>query len=267
MYKLIKIHDIRNNLYLKYIMDRSNPFINRYHSTDNITDLNKILNINSNNVKRILCYSIFNNTACPYGKHCMYSHSIKTQKKDSLRERAYDIIEGNMKLDNIGLIDDTQLYETLLELTKTCVQCSKKKCPGGYNCKFGVFDEKLQLCRKDIENGNCANKCPYIHLTKRGLIPYNIQKHHKENENNPLKDNVWGNVPSSVYTNNKSIFIKKTQNVNDIEGILLSSQYFEEYDSNSSVNSETDADITNTINYLNSDHSYKSDSSSIFTKN
>lgn len=248
-------------------MDRSNPFINRYHSTNNITDLHKILNTNVNSVKRILCYSIFNNTKCPYDKYCMYSHSLKTQKKDVLRETAYNIIENDIMLDKIDLLNDDKLYSTLLELTNTCSQCVKKKCPGGYNCKFGVFNEKLQICKKDLESGKCNESCPFIHLTNRGLIPYNTQKYNKEMKNNPLKNNVWGNVPSSVYSDNKSVFIKKNNKTNEISGVLLSNDYFENYDSDSSVNSETEVDIINTINYLNSDSSFKSDNSSIFTKN
>jgi hypothetical protein len=90
-------------------------------------------------------------------------------------------------LSEINLNDDKMLFEELIILTKECKNCIGKKCPGGYNCKFGVCLRENKICYNDLMYGKCYNmlmetnennnllyKCINgIHLSEKKLIPYN----------------------------------------------------------------------------------------------
>ncbi|AYV80824.1 MAG: hypothetical protein Harvfovirus7_21 [Harvfovirus sp.] len=123
------------------------------------------------NMKKVLCNNVLMSQTCHYGDKCMYAHSLDDQNVDTVRRKAYDILDGR---EGISYKPDRELSKTFLQLTKICDACCKNKCPGGYNCKYGVFDKKYQICADDLRYGICYNTtCNNIHLTNRGLIPLN----------------------------------------------------------------------------------------------
>lgn len=123
----------------------------------------------NNNKKKVLCNNIILKGSCYYGDKCIYAHSIHEQKIEKKREIAYDIIMKNKTYDKKK---DPNLFKTLLELTKVCEKCVVGKCPGGLNCKFGVFDRKYQVCENDLRKGVCKyNNCNYIHLSENNSQP------------------------------------------------------------------------------------------------
>jgi len=136
------------------------------------------------NLKKILCYNIITNNVCNYGNKCLYAHTLTDQNIDRKRKIAYDIIINKKNLDKINLKINYNLYTTLLELTKVCELCINNKCTGGYNCKYGSCLKKYCICLKDINYGNCKDKCGLIHLTEYGLNPY----YEKEKSEHILKD-------------------------------------------------------------------------------
>lgn len=143
--------------------------------------------MDNHNFKKLLCYNIVNNCKCEYKNKCMFAHTLEEQKKETLRQKIYDLIYFQEDLSNINLLEDKILLDEILVLTKECKNCINKKCPGGYNCKFGVCLRENKICYNDIMNGKCYNttneikvngikivKCIYgLHLTERKIIPYN----------------------------------------------------------------------------------------------
>jgi len=138
------------------------------------------------NFKKLLCYNIVNNMKCVYKNKCMFAHNIEEQLKENNREFIYNMIYEMSELSNINLKDNKELFEELLIFTKECKNCLNKKCPGGYNCKFGVCTKQLKICYNDLLNGKCSlnlddenvngkviKRCINgIHLTEKNLIPY-----------------------------------------------------------------------------------------------
>lgn len=138
------------------------------------------------NFKKLLCYNIVNNMKCVYKNKCMFAHNIEEQLKENNREFIYNMIYEMSELSNINLKDNKELFEELLIFTKECKNCLNKKCPGGYNCKFGVCTKQLKICYNDLLNGKCClnlddenvngkviKRCINgIHLTEKNLIPY-----------------------------------------------------------------------------------------------
>jgi hypothetical protein len=139
--------------------------------------LQNVARYDNKNHKKILCNNIISDNECPYGTKCLYAHSMEEQNVDDLRKKAYDMILKDDDLSSIDLKSNYELYETLLELTHVCENCVKHRCTGGYNCKYGVYDEQYQLCKTDIVFGDCDGNCGNIHLTSKGLKCYN--KHRK----------------------------------------------------------------------------------------
>lgn len=139
-----------------------------------------------NNFKKLLCYNIVNNIKCVYKNKCMFAHHINEQLKEPIREFIYDMIYTMCDLSNINIKENKELFEELMIFTKECKNCINKKCPGGYNCKFGVCIKELKICYNDLLNGKCScelteeninnkiiKRCIYgIHLTEKNLIPY-----------------------------------------------------------------------------------------------
>lgn len=198
-------------------------------------------NKDDDNNKRILCMSIISNKYCIYGSQCSYAHSLDEQRVFSLRKNAYNIILDKSDLSKINLYENNELYNELNTLSNLCSLCDKNKCTGGYNCKYGVFNCKYQICLDDLNFGICKHKnCQKIHLTNRNLTPYNIIKKIKKEENN--------------------IFIKKNKKLlkDDYSNI-----YIDSFSSNSDSNSENDKIIKKTIMYLNRDDD-NNDEESIF---
>jgi hypothetical protein len=139
-----------------------------------------------NNYKKLLCYNIVNNMKCVYKNKCMFAHNINEQLKEQNREFIYNMIYVLNDLSNINIKENKELFEELMIFTKECKNCINKKCPGGYNCKFGVCMKELKICYNDLLNGKCMyplkdeiindkiiRRCQYgIHLTEKNLIPY-----------------------------------------------------------------------------------------------
>lgn len=250
-------------------MDYANTIKSNNALKDHIDNINyeEIIDIDSmdnngeenaiNNVKRILCYTTLVEKNCHYGKKCMYAHTLDDQKIDDDRMEAYKILKNNSDLSNINLLSNNKLFISLKQLTKLCSYCMKGCCPGGYNCKFGTFDKKYQVCYDDLMSGNCKKKqCGLQHLTIRGLKPYNDQISVKELQ--PKIQRIIGckKIPKSVFI--KSSNIEKSE----LEGILLTDSFFNKTrnESESSCMSESDEEIEKTIQYLNSHSDSNEDS-------
>ena len=167
---------------------------------------------NNKNFKKILCKNIIGpnkSHTCTYGNKCEYAHKLEEQTVDNRRKRAYDLLLNNEDLSNINLSENHSLYRSLLELTTLCLKCDKNECTGGYNCKYGACMRKYHICQKDLNFGNCSTSCDKIHLSKRGL---------------------------------KSFFSGATKQSNDqnIQGTLLSSDFFRTFEFQENKNDELD---------------------------
>jgi len=141
------------------------------------------------NIKKLLCYNIVNFQKCLYKNKCMFAHSLDDQKKDTLRQYIYDIIYLMDDLSNINIYNDKNLLDELIVYTKECKNCINKKCPGGYNCKFGACTKEIKICYNDMMYGKCFNilkeednndfiikRCIHgIHLTEKNLIPFYLR--------------------------------------------------------------------------------------------
>ena len=142
---------------------------------------------NKYNFKKLLCYNIVNNCKCVYKNKCMFAHTLEEQKKEPIRQYIYNILYVWEDLSNININEDKALLNELIILTKECKNCINKKCPGGYNCKFGTCLKENKICYNDLYYGKCynitvennhngiiLNRCINgIHLTEKKLIPYN----------------------------------------------------------------------------------------------
>lgn len=212
---------------------------------------------NKNNIKRMLCINIIRGDECPYGEtSCIYAHSLSQQKLDDSRAYVYNILKSTGSLSHINLVNDEKrpsLYKEFLELTLVCQKCKIGKCPGGYNCHNGALSYKYKICYDDITSGKCRrSNCNAIHLTDRGLIPYEVQK----GIDNNTKCNItkkWNIQPE------KNI-------VNNLVGIRLTPNYFysklnNKYDTSS--DSENSSEEERMMNYLNNYTTSESDDSSI----
>jgi hypothetical protein len=152
----------------------------------------------------------------------MYAHSLNEQKIEPIRHKVYTILRNDNDIKGLDLMNDDRLFNTLIELTKVCSYCLKKKCPGGYNCRNGAINMKYKICYDDLIYGNCMRyNCMSIHLTERGLVPYVVQKDKIEKstpeKNNTTSDNsieknkstnsrilgAWANTPKSLFTDEK----------------------------------------------------------------
>ena len=239
-----------------------NPFILRQiNNSDNDMLTLNYKNTTSNNVKRILCHNKLISKICRRRDNCMYAHSYNEQKQDPYKKIVYDMIKNNDRLDDFDLIKDSKIYDTVLQLTKICSKCIRNSCVGGYNCKFGVFHPKYQICYNDMYYGNCTDDmCMKVHLSIKGLVPYKTQL--KKTIKLP-KGNVWNNTPESVF-----IPAKQIKKIKNYEGTLLSNKYFLENSTitSDSSSSESDSEIQKTISYLNGDDdlNFVEDNESIF---
>jgi hypothetical protein len=117
----------------------------------------------------------------------MFAHTLDEQIKEPIRIYIHNMLNIWEDLSEINLNEDKNLFDELLILTKECKNCVNKKCPGGYNCKFGVCLRENKICYNDLMYGKCYNmlmetnlnnnilyKCINgIHLSEKKLIPYN----------------------------------------------------------------------------------------------
>jgi hypothetical protein len=142
---------------------------------------------NKHNFKKLLCYNIVNNCKCVYKNKCMFAHTLDEQKKEPIRQYIYNMLYVWDDLSNININEDKLLLDELNIFSKECKNCINKKCPGGYNCRFGVCLRENKICYNDMIYGKCYNmlmetnhdgiilyRCIHgIHLTEKKLIPYN----------------------------------------------------------------------------------------------
>ncbi len=173
------------------------------------------------NRNKILCHNNIKNKICTYGTKCHFAHSLAEQCVDPLRHKVYYILKNNNNLSHIDLINDDNLFKTMIELTKVCTSCSKKCCPGGYNCMYGAINESFQICYLDLIYGTCNKPyCNKNHLVKdRGLIPYKIQQNGDEDLS--ISNSVWkdtstlffNNSPKREYSEKESIELPNTSNM------------------------------------------------------
>jgi hypothetical protein len=232
--------DLYKNIFISdNLLDKKNDI----NDINNIITKYKEVNNNNNNKKKILCYNILNKGSCSYGNKCVYAHSIEEQNINNNLLDAYNIIKNNFSLENIDIINNKKLFNALLHITKLCNLCIKGICPGGLNCKFGTCSKKYQVCKCDLLNGNCPNKksyCKLIHLTDRGLIPYNIQKNrYYKNNNDSINNNYFLN--KKLLTKESIKTIKYTNNIDK----------YSMSDDDSSIDTDTDTYTYNeTINHL-----------------
>lgn len=172
-------------------------------------------NLNDNrNIKKVLCQNMITTGICSYGNKCDFAHRLEEQNIDDNRKDAYGILFCNSDLSNINLHQEYSLYKSLLGLTKLC---EKYKCTGGYNCKWGVCEKKYQICIKDLNYGNCIGKCEFVHLTKRGLVPfYYIPPQKQQVQTQEQSVNMLGTLLSSIY-------FKQTDDSDDSDSISIAS--------------------------------------------
>lgn len=199
------------------------------------------------NHKKILCNNILKYEYCNYGFKCLYAHSLDEQNVEPIRKKAYDIIKSPKITDEMNIKNDTELIKILLSLTKVCEECINRTCPGGYNCKYGVFSKKYQLCYNDLMYGRCVNtSCVLIHLTQKGFIPLkqdfmknprfrnsdttniNDEKNKdigKDNNKDPHKNL---NKEQTNMTNKTSLIINKTEGekIPIPDPVLLTTDFF-----------------------------------------
>lgn len=147
--------------------------------------------------KKILCYNIIQGKICRHGNKCMFAHSLSEQQIDSTRHTVYMMLKSSTDLSTLNLVNDNKLFNTMLSLTKVCISCLKKICPGGYNCKNGAINQIYRICHDDLIFGNCNREnCMSVHLTKRGLTPYSVQKKpHIWKNNINKKRNILTEIP------------------------------------------------------------------------
>lgn len=164
-----------------------------------------------NSKKRLICFSKINDEKCMYGAKCTYAHSLDEQIIDEDKYYTYQIIFDKNQMKFYSLINPKteDIYKNLLFMTHICDQCQIKKCTGGHNCRNGVFDISLKICKNDLLSGECLNKLIDIvidkqllnklktnnfepcdsykgcinghHITQRNLIPYYKYIQQKEN--------------------------------------------------------------------------------------
>lgn len=207
-----------------------------------------IVKHNLDHAKRILCFNVLNKGFCDYHEKCAYAHGLNDQNVDLYRKQAYDMIKNDSDLSKVDLVSNRGVLHNLNQLTKLCRACVKGVCPGGYNCKHGAKDSRYQICYNDLNDGDCDRNCGKVHLTKKGLIPYNIQKMKTNNSSYVYrfikKDNInldkgpiYATLPT-IYINpnfipRKGIILKK----NDTKQII---KIIENDDYSSSSDSDTE---------------------------
>ena len=195
---------------MKFYDDISDTSSSEFCDSDNDT----------NNTKRILCYNIVTRKKCHYGKMCMYAHSVNEQVIDKIRKKAYDLIKNKISACDVNLLKDTDLFNELKQLTKLCKCCDNEQCSGGYNCKYGVFNKKYQVCYNDLMYGNCKKKsCKLVHLTKFKLICYNTQVINAKKPNVKLEKLINHDIFN--YNDDSSIITDISDSSNEFHQKLL----------------------------------------------
>jgi hypothetical protein len=159
-------------------------------------------------IKSLLCYSTIHNTACRYGDKCTYAHGMEHQNIDACKRYSYQIMLDKelMNFYSVSNPNMHEIYSQLIFQSGICRKCSRNKCAGGLNCKYGANNKCVEICRNDLLTGCCNNKITNIevpsyiinkipdivtpdiyegcqaghHLTLRGLVPYYKYIHNRE---------------------------------------------------------------------------------------
>lgn len=123
------------------------------------------------NRKRLICFSLINEEKCIYNSKCTYAHSFEEQIIDEDRCHTYKIILDKNLMNFYSQINPKteEIYKNLLFMTHICDQCQQKKCTGAYNCRNGVFNTSLKICKNDLLSGGCLNKTINITIDKKLL--------------------------------------------------------------------------------------------------
>lgn len=229
----------------------------RYDRYDN-TSTNNNGNIS---LKKLMCKNILTSGKCSYESKCLYAHTLNEQNMDTKRKLAYDIIMGRISYINNDMKIDDEIYKIFIQLCKICDMCVKNKCPGGFNCKHGVFDKQYQVCVDDLRDGVCYNiSCSKIHLTNKGIK--SLKELNIDLDDNKLSDSddfkrikpnkiphsEFSNFNNNVNSDMNIIFMKKINELNEINEI---------YDTNEINVIDTINDINN-IDDTDSDCSLRS---------
>lgn len=218
----------------------------RYDGDKEITIKKSDLFNNIPNKKILLCYSTIHQNPCSYGNHCTYAHSLDEQCVKEDKQFFFQIIlDANLfdffSWSNPKTVD---LYRTLFKYCDVCVKCERGECVGGYNCKFGVHNICLKICKNDLLTGDCKNKildinvpqsyidkiepsavpptyvgCAYgHHLTSRGLVPYYSFLNKKKRDNTSVYHSVrYIGTPSPKYPFSLNKGTSSTSNSGDDE--------------------------------------------------
>ena len=227
---------------------------------------------NNQNFKKLLCYNMVNNSKCMYKNKCMFAHTLEEQIKEPIRQYIYNMIYVWEDLSNVNINEDKNLFDELILLSKECKNCMCKKCPGGYNCKFGVCLRQNKICYNDIMYGKCYNmlietsengmiiyRCINgIHLTEKKLIPYNqrmLSELTNIETNFMFKHNAALNSKNniiSLYVNDntidliKNIISNKLNKADVINNLITTNNSFFNIEPNFENNNDDD-DIFNDI--------------------
>lgn len=209
--------DNKNNFTITELFNKTselhkNNYVNK-NQKNNIDDIStNEQNLTKHNLeyaKRILCFNVLNKGFCDYNDKCAYAHGLTDQKIEPIRKEAYDMIKKDLDLSKVDLLSNRGLLHNLNQLTKLCRACVKGVCPGGYNCKYGAFDKRYQICYNDLNDGDCHGECDKVHLTDKGLIPYNLQKMKSSNNSytykfiksglrNIIKEPIFAPFPTKI---------------------------------------------------------------------
>ena len=232
---------------------------------------------NKYNFKKLLCYNIVNNCKCVYKNKCMFAHTLEEQKKEPIRQFVYNMLYEWEDLSNININEDKQLFDELIILTKECKNCLNKKCPGGYNCKFGVCLRENKICYNDMMYGKCYNmlmetnangiilyRCIHgIHLSEKKLIPYNqrmLSELTNIDSNFLIKHNISFNSKNNIVSMNlndntikmvKDLISNKItkndiiNNLKIVNNIFTNSNVFKENDKNTNGDDDIFSDLIN----------------------
>lgn len=182
--------------------------------------------MDDNVLKKILCNNIFLIGECHYGPKCLYAHALNEQKIEPVRDICYKMImEDNNDLSNINLHEKNDIYRTLLQMTKICDMCIQKKCVGGYNCKYGVFDKKYQICINDLKYGDCnESDCELVHLTKKNIKPIYEKKNKIIYDSDSLIDDLFL-VKRNNMTNDINKFIEDDLSISEESNEIIQTYF------------------------------------------
>ncbi len=181
---------------------------------------------NNKNVKKILCKNVVTSNVCGYGNKCLYAHKLEEQSIDNERKHAYEILMGTDDLSNIDLQKDHSLYRSLLGLTTLCAECDKNKCTGGYNCKYGACMKIYHVCQRDLNYGDCLTSCGKVHLSKRGLKSFYVGSSTKQLNN----QNIQGTLLSPDFFRRFDTQSNKDDDLDDLSDISENSSESDQTD-------------------------------------